>query len=297
MPVSEYTQHSFLRGMLMKLCEIKSALLQLMKIIISAEKAAFSLDEKKMYALMYLPTTKEAFYNDKSQANRNVLKDLSPKIFGYLTDRRYAGNILECDLFIKEHEASWDGENYESETLDPYMSADKIMIDGEEQRLETNINVNDIKIYFNCAFPTILEHLEKIGLVTKEAIYLANNSSNDLSDSNLSNSSDEESNSSIGNADSDNDELNDLSIKDVQSNSDTNNSDAFVYQINIAKLDHFYAEIDDQKKKNEYRDTIKALLIAYRENASREYQLKNNKITVIEEISEQKSTSPLSSSP
>lgn len=283
----------------MKLGDIKSALLQLMKIIISAEKAAFLTEERKMYALLYHPKSINTFNSERSQENRKVLRDIRDQVFTYLSDRRYSGNILECDLFIKNHNDSWDDEKYTSETLDPYLFDDNAIKGSEQNKSdEININANDIKIYLNCAFPTILKHLEQIGLVTKEEISVADTNDvtsdhNELSDlsensvdnkteSSLSNSSsDEESDNSIGNVDSENDEPNALTKNNsIPQNSNTDN---FIYRINLDKLDYYYAYLDKKKNKNEFRDQIKALLIKHKNLASLEYKLKNTSPPAVEQ--------------
>ncbi len=281
----------------MKLDDIRSTLVQLMRIIISAEKAAFLPHEGKMYALMYQPNQPESnkpFYNDRSQANLKVLKDLSSKIFGYLNDRRYSGNVLECDLFIKDHKDSWEDGKYTSETLDPYLFDDNAIKSSKENKCdEVNINANDIKIYFNCAFSVIQKYFEKIGLVTKEEISVddtsnVNSDHDELSDSSenvdnkaelslSTNSSDEESDNSIGNVDSENDEPNALSKSNNSTkNINSDNSENFIYHINLDKLDYYYAYLDIKENKDKFRDQIKTLLIKHRNQSVLEYQLKNN---------------------
>lgn len=238
----------------MELGDIKSSLLQLMKIIVSAERAVLLSDERFMYASMFQPKSKNNF-----ASNKGVLKDLTGIIFSYLNDRRYPGKILECNLFIKGHDDLWENDKYQVTTLDPYMELDdKIASPQEKKGNINNIDANDIKIYFDCSFKIISDYLESIGLVIKEEILSTNETS-------AVDSRDEDSDSSIDHSDNDND------ISDYSETKESNNNSSanIVYRINLSALDKLHTDLidTDVTAKKSFEMKIKELLHEHKINA------------------------------
>lgn len=285
----------------MELGDIRSTLLQLMKIIANVEKSVFLSDEQKMYATLFHSKTSTAFSNPNFAANKAPIHHLKQIFFGFLNDRRFSSNIQICKTFIKPHDKLWQDDDLlvEHEAIDPFMPLNnKVQPEQQKTKDKDDIDANDLRIYFACAFQCINNYLLSLNLVSEEFLQEEDNS---LSHSDKNLSSDEESDSSVGEVISDNDEFSKNEINDAPKNNQVNLSpikhsyhDAqknVIYKFNLLELDRLHTRFDDPAEIEIVKAEIKTILIEYKKLFDSAQIQNKSTAEVIDEQSNQ-TTSP-----
>lgn len=274
----------------MELGDIRSTLLQLMKIIANAEKSVFLSDEQKMYATLFHSKTMQAFSHPAFADNKVPMSNLKQMFFGFLDDRRFSSTIQVCKTFIKPHDAFWENDDVaiECESLDPYMSLNnKVKTEQEKANDKKEIDANDIQIMYASAFQCINDFLLSLNLVS-EVLLQEEDTASSQSDSDLS--IDEESDSSLGDVTSDSEQHSKNQPKGDTQNSQTNANNVknsyynatpnVIYKFKLLELDRLLTRFDDPTEIEKLKAEIKAVLLAHKKQIDDQQK---SKIEVINE--------------
>lgn len=274
----------------MTLTEIENALLLLMKVITEEqEKVNILLIQNRFNkSIKFLGN----LYSDSNQITyffqNKGIKDNASKIADYLAGLQdFTQPQPKCGYFIKDHNEYWENRDefpykelsYQKLNMVEGCSDDiksvadnpiplRDLLEDQNNPAFVNIDANDIRIYLDYTVQPVLDYLTDIGLVKAEEI-VSDSAAHEQAEPE---SDDDSSNSSVGDANSDEEQyvtvnVTDESSTNLQVASSEKSNKQYVYRIILAELDRVSAGLTlgicEQYKKSFCQNINNALLKYY----------------------------------